>query len=206
MNVANGDVRGRVVDNSTGQPVVNALIVQTIGRGGFWSTPSTYDLGSTLSKADGSFLIPAAPQCLLNISDSGDRPLLGIFAEGYGTTWFARNGSPFSDIEIRLTKLPLGKTLYDPCKPVPYTGQTCQRIREHLNLGGKWPVIGGLPLTRRVDNGTRETPYGRNWCRRLCDSASWITRIGSFLGISSSSKWRPLANSGSLEPWFWHHC
>jgi hypothetical protein len=136
MDVANHDVRGRVIDTATGQPVANALIVQTIGRGGFWSTPSTYDLGSTLSEADGSFLIPAAPQRLLNVSHSDDRPLLGIFAAGYGTTWFAQNQSPSSDIEIRLTRLPLGKALYDPCKPVPYTWPTCQRIREHLNLGG----------------------------------------------------------------------
>lgn len=136
MTVANSDVRGHVVDNATGLPVANALIVQTIGRGGFWSTPSTYDLGSTLSEADGSFLIPAAPQRLMNVSDSDEGPLLGIFAEGYGTTWFSRSRSPPSDIEIRLTKLPLGKTLYDPCKPVPYTWQTCQRIREHLELGG----------------------------------------------------------------------
>jgi hypothetical protein len=136
MSVANRDVRGHVIDTATGQPVANALIVQTIGRGGFWSTPSTYDLGSTLSEADGSFLIPAAPQRLLNVRDSDDRPLLGIFATGYTTTWFARTTSPPSDIEIRLTKLPLGKTLYDPCKPVPYTWQICKRIREHLGMSG----------------------------------------------------------------------
>jgi hypothetical protein len=136
MEVANHDVRGHVIDSATGLPVANALIVQTIGRGGFWSTPSTYDLGSTLSEADGTFLISTAPQRLRNVSDSDDRPLLGIFAAGYGTSWFARNGSPPSDIEIRLTNLPLGKALYDPCKPVPYTWQTCQRIREHLELGG----------------------------------------------------------------------
>jgi hypothetical protein len=136
MNVANSNVRGHVVDASTGLPVANALIVQTIGRGGFWSTPSTYDLGSALSEADGSFLIPAAPQRLMNVSDSDEGPLLGIFAEGYSTTWFARDKSSASEVEIRLTQLPLGRALYDPCKPVPYTGQTCQRIREHLRLGG----------------------------------------------------------------------
>jgi hypothetical protein len=136
MNVANSAVREHVVDNSTGLPVANELIVQTIGSGGFWSTPSTYDLGSAVSKADGSFLIAAAPQRLMNVSDSDDRPVLGIFAAGYGTTWFARNQSSPSDIEIRLTRLPLGRTLYDPCKPVPYTWQTCKRIREHLGMPG----------------------------------------------------------------------
>jgi hypothetical protein len=136
MDVASHDVRGHVVDASTGLPVANALIVQTIGRGGFWSTPSTYDLGSTLSEADGSFLIPAAPQRLMNVTDSDEQPSLGIFAEGYNTEWFFRRRSAPFDAEIRLTKLPTGSTLHDPCKPVPYTGQTCQRIREHLKLGG----------------------------------------------------------------------
>jgi hypothetical protein len=35
MEVANKDIGGHVVDDSTALPVANALIVQTIGRGSF---------------------------------------------------------------------------------------------------------------------------------------------------------------------------
>src|ERR1700731_4847111 len=129
MDVANNDVRGQVLEDSTGLPVANALVVRTIGRGGFWSTPTTYDLGHALSEKDGSFRIPAAPQRLLNVSDSDDHPSLGIFAVGYNTTWFFKYPSQSSDIHIRLKQLDSHITVHDPCLPVPYTWQTCKLIR-----------------------------------------------------------------------------
>ncbi len=55
MDVAKNDVQGQVLDMSTGLPVPDALIVQTISRGGFWNTPATYDLGHAISENDGTF-------------------------------------------------------------------------------------------------------------------------------------------------------
>jgi hypothetical protein len=133
MDVANKDVEGHVVEKATGLPVANALVVQTIGRGGFWTTPSTYDLGHSFSAADGAFRIPAAPQRLLNVSDSNERPSLGIFAPGYNPTWFFLYPSEPSHINIRLEKLDSHATGHDLCLPVPYTWPTCKLIREHLH-------------------------------------------------------------------------
>lgn len=87
MDVAKNDVQGQVLDMSTGLPVPDALIVQTISRGGFWSTPATYDLGHAISENDGTFRIPATPQRLLNASDPDAQLQFGVFAMGYNPAW-----------------------------------------------------------------------------------------------------------------------
>ena len=77
MDVAKNDVQGQVLDKSTGSPVPDALIVQTISRGGFWSAPATYDLGHAISDNYGMFRIPAAPRRVLNASDPDARVQFG---------------------------------------------------------------------------------------------------------------------------------
>ena len=143
MDVAKNDVQGQVLDKSTGSPVPDALIVQTISRGGFWSTPATYDLGHAISDNDGTFRIPATPRRVLNASEPEARLQFGIFAMGYNPAWifFERDVQPFTT-PVRISRLDSVAPRYliaNPCSPVPYTWPTCQRIRKHLNLPANAP-------------------------------------------------------------------
>jgi hypothetical protein len=138
MDVAKNDVQGQVLDKSTGSPVPDALIVQTISRGGFWSTPATYDIGHAISDNDGTFRITATQQRVLNVSDPDSRPLFRIFAMGYNPAWifFERDVQPFTT-PVRISRSDSVAPRYliaNPCSTVPYTWPTCQLIRKHLNL------------------------------------------------------------------------
>jgi hypothetical protein len=83
-DVATSEVRGRVIDGVSGTAIANALIVQTIARGGFWTEPETYDLGRAISDVNGQFVVPAAPRRVRNVSEPESVPQISVFAPGYG--------------------------------------------------------------------------------------------------------------------------
>jgi hypothetical protein len=145
MDVAKNDVQGQVLDKSTGSPVPDALIVQTISRGGFWSTPATYDLGHAISDNDGTFRIPATPRRVFDASDPDAGPQFGIFAAGYNPAWFffrtrcatLRYTGPNQSIGFGGTSLPHCKSLL-PCAlylaHVPAHPQAPEFTGEHTLL------------------------------------------------------------------------
>ena len=132
MDVSGVEIRGTIRDITTGAPIANALVVRTIGRGGFWSTASTYDLGRATSGIDGSFSIPAAPTRVHNVSDPEAWPTLSVFAIGYSDQTFAGKARDKTDVRIPLHPLQGDGSRPDPCLGMNFTFTTCSRIRTHI--------------------------------------------------------------------------
>jgi hypothetical protein len=125
--VATSEVRGRVVDGVSGAAIPNALIVQTIARGGFWTEPATYDLGRVTSDANGRFVVPAAPRRVGNVSDPESVPQISVDAFGY-----TMKRPDVGDLRL---KRQVPQNAVDPCANEAFTTETCDLVRRHMG----WP-------------------------------------------------------------------
>lgn len=96
---------GMVVDHETKRPIAGACVSELLAKGGFWTQPDTYILGSACSATDGSFRIPANPRRVLNASDPDSRPYLTVSAAGYHDLLYAPSPKELSagrlEIELR---------------------------------------------------------------------------------------------------------
>jgi hypothetical protein len=134
-DVATSEVRGRVVDGVSGAAIPNALIVQTIARGGFWTEPATYDLGRVTSDANGRFVVPAAPRRVGNVSDPESVPQISVFAPGYARADAFGYTMKRPDVgDLRLKRQGPQNAL-DPCANESFTTETCDLVRRHMG----WP-------------------------------------------------------------------
>jgi hypothetical protein len=124
------DVTGTVIDAATGAPIPNALVVQTIVRGGFWSTPTSYDLGQTLTNAEGRFTIPANPHRVGNVGDPGSKPEIIVFAPGYAEFFSLRDSPSIGQVRLRRES---AVKVGDPCFGHYFTERTCARVRDQTN-------------------------------------------------------------------------
>ena len=133
--VATSEVRGRVVDGVSGTAIPNALIVQTIARGGFWTEPATYDLGRVTSDADGRFVVPAAPRRVRNVTDPESVPKISVFAPSYvrvDAFGYTMNRPDVGDLRL---KRQAPQNALDPCADEAFTTETCELVRRHMG----WP-------------------------------------------------------------------
>jgi hypothetical protein len=123
-------VTGTVIDAVTGVPISNALVVQTIGRGGFWASPTTYDLGQTLTDENGRFVIPANPRRVGNVDDPGSKPAVSVFASGYAEFFYLSYSPNLGQARLRPESLAKAG---DPCFGKYFTEKTCTRVRDQMN-------------------------------------------------------------------------
>jgi len=134
-DVATSEVRGRVIDGVSGTAIANALIVQTIARGGFWTEPETYDLGRAISDVNGQFVVPAAPRRVRNVSEPESVPQISVFAPGYGRVDAFGYTMNRPDVgELRL-KRQVPQNAPDQCANEAFTRETCELVRRHMG----WP-------------------------------------------------------------------
>jgi hypothetical protein len=83
MKVGQTTIDGIVADRETKKPISGACVSELLAKGGFWTQPGTYLLGSACSDPAGNFRIPASPRRVFNASDPDSRPYLTVSAAGY---------------------------------------------------------------------------------------------------------------------------
>ena len=128
--VQQSTIEGTVAKVYTEQPIRNALIVESIGRGGFWSEPSTYELRRTYTDEKGRFVLQADPKVLMNVTDPNEEAVIIVFARGY--EWVMVTPSKKENAQLEIKLIPAGSMMRDPCQNMYFTGKTCELVRKHM--------------------------------------------------------------------------
>jgi hypothetical protein len=81
-------IDGLVIDRETERPIAGACVTELLAKGGFWTPPDKYLIGSACSGPDGIFRIPANPRRVLNASDPDSHPYFSVSAVGYRDSLF----------------------------------------------------------------------------------------------------------------------
>ncbi len=102
MKVGQTTIDGRVIDHGTKKPIAGACVAELLAKGGFWTQPGTYLLGSACSDHDGFFRIPANPRRVVNASDPDSRPYLAVSAAGYHDSWYVPSPTELSSVRVTI--------------------------------------------------------------------------------------------------------
>jgi hypothetical protein len=103
MKVGQTSIDGLVIDRETEQPISGACVTEVLDKGGFWTQPSKYLIGSACSRQDGSFRIPANPRRVLNASEPESRPYFSVSAAGYRDSWFTPSPEAMSSGKVTIS-------------------------------------------------------------------------------------------------------
>jgi len=108
-NVSQTDIAGHVTDRNTGTPISGACLVASLAKGGFWTTPDQYNLGSACTDSSGAFRIPANPRRVWNVASPEEEMGLQLTAPGYYHAWFFPSpNATITDLHITLKPDPGG--------------------------------------------------------------------------------------------------
>jgi len=88
MDIGQSPIDGLVIDRETETPISGACVTELLAKGGFWTPPGKYLIGSACSGPDGVFRIPANPRRVLNASDPDSHPYFSVSAAGYRDSLF----------------------------------------------------------------------------------------------------------------------
>lgn len=95
--IPSGVATGRVVSINTGRPIANALVVATTPAGGFWTSTTTYHLGSATTNAEGVFEIRIKEKAVANLARKDSPVTFNAFHKLYNTN--NSRDLPFSEIQ-----------------------------------------------------------------------------------------------------------
>jgi hypothetical protein len=99
-------IDGLVIDRETQKPISGACVTESLAKGGFWTQPSTYLIGSACSGPDGAFRIPANPRRVLNASEPDSRPYFSVSAPGYRDSRFTPSPEAMSSGKVTISLMP----------------------------------------------------------------------------------------------------
>jgi hypothetical protein len=103
MKVGQTTIEGVVMDRETKKPIAGACVSELLGKGGFWTQPDTYLLGSACSDSDGNFRIPSNPRRVFNASDLDSHPYFSVAAAGYRNSWFVPSPETLSGGKVTIS-------------------------------------------------------------------------------------------------------
>ena len=103
MKVGQTTIDGLVIDRETEKPISGACVTEVLDKGGFWTQPGKYLIGSACSGPDGKFRIPANPHRVMNASDPESHPYFSVSADGYHHYWFIPTSEALSSGKITLS-------------------------------------------------------------------------------------------------------
>jgi hypothetical protein len=103
MKVGQTTIDGMVIDSETEKPMSGACVTEVLDKGGFWTQPGKYLIGSACSGPDGRFRIPANPHSVMNASDPDSHPYFSVSADGYHNSWFIPTSESLSNGKITIS-------------------------------------------------------------------------------------------------------
>ena len=103
MKVGETTIDGLVIDRETEKPISGACITEVLDKGGVWTQPGKYLIGSACSGPDGTFRIPANPHHVMNASDPESHPYFSISADGYRNSWFIPTSETLSSGKVTVS-------------------------------------------------------------------------------------------------------
>jgi hypothetical protein len=103
MMVGQTTIDGLVIDRETQKPISAACVTEVLDKGGFWTQPGKYLIGSACSGPDGKFRIPANPHRVMNASDPDSHPYFSVSADGYQNSWFIPTPEALSSGKITIS-------------------------------------------------------------------------------------------------------
>ena len=109
MQVGETTIDGLVIDRETEQPIPGACVTEVLDKGGFWTQPGKYVIGSACAGPDGRFQILASPHRVLNASDPSSHPYFSVSADGYRNSWLVPTPQSLSNGKITFSLVPSGK-------------------------------------------------------------------------------------------------
>jgi hypothetical protein len=103
MMVGQTTVDGLVIDRETKKPISAACVTEVLDKGGFWTQPGKYLIGSACSGPDGQFRIPANPHRVMNASEPDSHPYFSVSADGYHNSLFIPTSETLSSGKITIS-------------------------------------------------------------------------------------------------------
>ena len=108
MMVGQTTIDGLVIDRESQKPIPSACVTEALAKGGFWTQPSEYLIGSACSGPDGRFRIPANPHRVMNASDPDSHPYFSVKADGYEHHVFIPTAETLSSGNITISLVRTG--------------------------------------------------------------------------------------------------
>jgi hypothetical protein len=103
MMVGQTTVDGLVIDRETKKPISAACVTEVLDKGGFWTQPGKYLIGSACSGPDGKFRIPANPHRVMNASEPDSHPYFSVSADGYHNSLFIPTSETLSSGKLTIS-------------------------------------------------------------------------------------------------------